>query len=527
MTTTATPRKRGRPPKVKPHAVVDFINDLKHTGDFIGEPFALRPWQENIVRRIFDENGKARYRRVFIGLPRKNGKTELVAAIVCFLLLASGRRGHRIYSASGDAKQAAIIHEAASTMIGQSEAMSAVCQIYRGNDKQIKFEANGSRFEALSSDAALKHGLKPTVNIFDEVHVFPNGSLHAALETGMGATKEPLTIYITTAGWDRTSLCWELWSRARAAKADPASDPTFLPILYELEDGEDWSDESVWHRINPGLGDFCHLEDMRDKFQTAVKFPVHENEFRQFSLNQWTQQQNRWINVDAWSSCAFCLGDIDLASMEGQSCYSGFDRGVTGDISAYWMIWPVDGGLKIAGRCWLPRDGKWRDELRNKELYPLWQKMGAIRFTDGNVADAVDGGQIEREIIELNERFPVRSMFADKAYASDLLNSVAAKAMVPIAAIAQIPSRLNEACVALEEMILSQKIEHGDNPVLNAAIANATIKRNPTGLMCLDKSSMTERIDPLAALINAIAAWKADPERDVDLVYNQPGQLVL
>jgi phage terminase large subunit-like protein len=501
---------------------VAFIDHLTHTGDYAGKPFELELWQEAMLRLIFDPEGIPRYRYVLIGLPRKNGKTELIAAVVCYLIFGTGIRAQNIYSGSGDAEQAGLIHKAAAAMIQQNEELSGVAHVYKGNVKRILFEPMGTEYKALSSEAYSKFGLRPSVNLYDEVHVFPNRELHSALETAFGATKRPFTIYITTAGWDRTSLCWELWQRAREAMRDPASDPKFLGILYEFKEDDDWTDEATWHQINPGLGKFRSLENLREDFQKAVRFPAYENEFRQFYLNQWTEQAQRWISVDSWNACADCLGDLDIPF--GTPCYAGFDHGVTGDMSAFWLAWPINGGVKVAGRCWVPKDGKWRDELRNKDRYELWHKTGKLRFTPGN---AMDEEQIRKEIAEFNEHTPIISLFADRAYCTGMLNWLFNECMIPVKGIPQGSVTLNEACVALEEMVLAREIEHGGNPILDWAMANASVKRNSTGLIHPDKSSATERIDALSALINALAAMKADPENRSTLVYEQAGQLAL
>lgn len=496
---------------------MDFINTLKHTGDFVGVPFALRPWQEDIIRQIFDENGNARYRRVFIALPRKNGKTELIAAIALFLLLGTGKRGQNIYSASGDAEQAGLIHRAAATMIGQSEAMSGICQVYQGNVKRIKVDPLGSEFRSLSSEAYSKFGLRPSVNLFDEVHVFPNGDLHEALETAFGATKDPLTIYITTAGYDRTSLCWELWERARSAKRDPASDPNFLGILYEFEEGDDWADEAVWRKVNPGLGDYVGLKEFRDAFDNAQRQPRSENGFRQFRLNQWTQQAQRWLSVDAWTACG---GKFDEAELLGQPCYAGFDGAVTGDMACFWMVFPTDNGVRVIGHGWVPREGRWRDEIRNKDRYPQWERDGFLTFTDKNT---IDRKVIKRDIGKYNEKYPIRQLFADRAYSMDMLTDLFNDEGMDVKGITNSPLNLNESCVRLEEFVLSGKIEHGSNPVLNWNVANASLKRGSTGLIYPDRSSATERIDGLMALVYALAAYISDPESYSASVYEEHG----
>ncbi len=502
---------------------MQFINCLCHTGDFWGKPFALRPWQEKIVRQIFDDSGKARYRTVFIGIPRKQGKTELAAAILLYLMFGTGKKGQRLFSASGTREQAALIYGAAASMIRQSQALSDVAIAYDGY-KRIECRPIEGKYQALTSEHAQQYGLRPSCVMLDELWVLPNRDLYNALMTAFGATIDPLTIMISTAGWDRTSLCYEQWMYARGVRDGLINDPTFLPILFEAPDDCDWTSPDVWHAVMPALEDYCQLQFIEEQCRKAQQLPAYENTFRQLYLNQWTEQAERWINVEAWNACEACLGDKPASHYFGQPCYAGFDKGVTGDMSAFWVAWPTSDGVKISGRCWAPRDGKWRDEIRNKDRYERWAKMGLLHFTPGN---AMDGNQIKNDIIAFNDHTPIISMFADRAYCTDLLNELFNEAMIPIKGIPQGPVTLNEACVYLEELVLSQRIEHGGNEILNWAVANCSLKRGTTGLVHPDKSSATERIDALSALINALAAMIADPENRSPCVYDTPGQLVL
>jgi phage terminase large subunit-like protein len=511
------------PKKTKPerNIAVRFINELKHTGDFTGQPFKLRGWQEDIVRAIFDDDGKARYRTVFIALPRKQGKTELTAAILLFLMFGSGKKAQRIYSASGDLSQAALIFGAAAAMIRQSEALSAVAKVLDGY-RRLEFEPAGSKYQALSSEHSRKFGLRPSVLLIDELHVLPNRDLFNALTTAFGATVDPLTIMITTAGWDRSSLCYEQWQYALGVKDGLIDDPTFLPIIYAADPGDDWTAEATWRKVMPGLGDFCQLQYIQELAKKSQEIPAYENTFRQFQLNQWTEQASRWLSVESWKACG---AKFDPLTMNGCSCYVGFDHGITGDMSCVALLWPTSNGVRVFVHGWVPRDGKWRDEIRNKDRYVEWERQGFLTFTDGN---AIDEDVIEKDIVAYHARYPIVSMFADRAYATRLLNRLSNNHGISVRGITQGPVQLNEACVMLEEMVISGRIEHGSNPILAWNVANASLHRGKTGLVNIDKSSSTERIDGLAAVVDALSAFIADPDNDTEKsVYEDRGIISL
>lgn len=479
---------------------VDFINSLLHTGDFVGAPFDLRPWQESIVRRIFDESGRARYRKVFIALPRKQGKTELTAAILLYLLFGTGKRGQRIFSASGDREQASLIFGAASSMIRQSRSLSECSLVFDGY-KRIKIEPLDSTYQALSSDAPRKHGLRPSVVLLDELHVLPNRDLFTALMTAFGATIDPLTIMITTAGFDRTSVCYEQWQYALGVRDGTIDDPSFLPIIYAADPEDDWTSEETWRKAMPALGDFCQLDFVRDECRQAQQLPAYENTFKQLLLNLWTEQATRWLQLAQWDACK---GEVDRAALRGRPCYGGLDLGVTGDMSAYVLIFPLGNGKwALLPRFWAPKDGKWRQELRNKDRYDLWARQGILALTPGN---ATDHQQIEDEIVALSEIYPLRKLCADRAYATQLLSRLFNLHGLPVEGISQGPVMMNEPTRRFEELVMGASVVHDGNPILAHNVASAVVRRNSTGLMHLDKEKATERIDGLAATLNAFAA---------------------
>jgi phage terminase large subunit-like protein len=284
---------------------VRLINNLTHTaGPFARQPFNLRPWQQRVVRAIFKtgKDGRRVYRTCLLMLPRKNGKTELAAAIALYCLLFDGEIGGEIYCAAADLEQASKVFEAMIVMIENDPELDAMVEIIR-SQKRIVHRASGSFVRALSAEAYTKHGLNASVVIYDELHVAPNRDLWDVLATSQGARLNPLMIAISTAGYDRHSILWELYDHAQKVLENPAIDPTFLPLLFEAPIGADWTDEKVWHQANPALGDFRSLEEMRTMAARAQAIPAQEMTFRRLYLNQWTESAERWISLAAWDSC--------------------------------------------------------------------------------------------------------------------------------------------------------------------------------------------------------------------------------
>lgn len=500
-----------------PHPAVDFLNDLKHTGDFYGKPFDLRDWQEAIVRAVYRKDLTRRFLTLFLGLPRKNGKTEFVAG-VGLLETFRPKPERRIYSASGDRDQAALLFTAAASMIGQNPDLDAAAHIYIGF-KRINYDPMGSTYQAISSEAYTKHGLRPSVVLFDELHVFPNRDLYTVMMSAFGATSDPFTVMITTAGWDRESLCFEQWQYARDVRDGRIDDSDFFPVIYEAKEGDDWTSEEVWDRCMPALGDFCSKNYIRKECEKAQRLPAHQNEFKRLFLDIWTNQAERWISQEAWDACGEWFDHRELA---GEQCYAGLDGAVSGDMFCYSLVFKYGEKIRILNHGFVPRDGRWRDEIRNKDRYERWEREGWLTYTPGNV---IDDRVVEKAIVDWNEKYPVKSLFADKARVTSLLIRLLNDHNLPVKGIAQGPVSLNEACETLEKAVIAGQIEHRNDPILSWNIANAAVKRTTTGLIYPDKQSSTARIDGLSATINAFAAAIHDDENFGPSVYETRGPL--
>lgn len=288
---------------------VAVISRLTHTGDFAGQPFNLRKWQEHEIIRPLFKTGKAGrriYRTCLLMMPRKMGKTEIAAAIAIYSLLFDSQQGE-IYLAAADRDQAGKVFQAMLAMLRNDPELEAQVEIVE-SQKRIVHRKSGSFCRAISAEAYSKHGFNASVVIYDELHCAPNRELWDVLATSQGGRLQPLMIAISTAGYDRNSILWELYSHAKRVRENPALDPTFLPIIYEADPDDDWTDERVWKKANPALGDFRSLEEMRIACARAQEIPAQENTFRRLYLNQWTEQAARWIQMTAWDAC--CVVDV-------------------------------------------------------------------------------------------------------------------------------------------------------------------------------------------------------------------------
>lgn len=502
----------GRKPVTESQAdrAVRLINQLTHTkGPFAAETFNLRPWQEHqIVRPLFKtrKDGKRQYRTCLLMLPRKNGKSELAAALAIYFLLFDGEIGAEVYSAAADKDQAALVFNVAAQMIRNDPELLAECEII-DSQKRIVHRKSGSFYRAISAEAYSKHGFNASVVIYDELHAAPNRELWDVLSTSQGARAQPLMIAITTAGYDRHSILWELYAHARKVRENPKIDPTFLPIIYEMSEKVDWTDEREWHKCNPALGDFRSLEEMRTMAARAKEIPAQQNTFRRLYLNQWTEQASRWISMDAWDACG---GMLDRAALRGRRCYVGMDLSTTKDLTALSAVFPDDeGGFDVLTQCFIPADNIQERVKRDRVPYDQWSKDGHIVATDGNV---VDYEAVRKVINEWGAEFDVREVAFDPWNSSALVTQLQEQDGFTCVQLRQGFGSLSAPTKSLERHVLSKTIRHGGHPVLRWCIGNIATESDPSGNIKISKKVSTERIDAAAALVNAVARMDANVE---------------
>lgn len=508
-------------PRVETQAdrAVRLINQLTHTkGPFAGQTFSLRPWQEkNIIRPLFKQrkDGLRQYRTCLLMLPRKNGKTELAAALAIYFLLFDNEMGAEVYSAAADKDQAALVFNVAAQMIRNDPELDAQVEII-DSQKRIVHRKSGSFYRAISAEAYSKHGFNASVVIYDELHAAPDRELWDVLSTSQGARAQPLMIAITTAGYDRHSILWELYTHARKVAETPSLDPTFLPILYEMPDGSDWTDEREWHKCNPALGDFRSLEEMRTMAARAKEIPAQENTFRRLYLNQWTEQASRWISLASWDACG---QPLDRASLRGRRCYIGMDLSTTKDLTAIVAVFPDDDGFDVLAQFFVPKESIMDRVKRDRVPYDQWEREGHLIATPGNV---VDYEAIRKTLNEWGAEFDVREIAFDPWNATDLVTRLQEQDGFTCVQMRQGFGSLSAPTKSLEKAVLSKSIRHNGHPVLRWNIGNISIESDPAGNLKLSKKTSTERIDGAAALVNAVARMDANsavaPEKEYSVM---------
>src|SRR4029450_11302629 len=352
-----------------------------------GQPFALRPGPAPVIRRTFQprRDGRRQYRTVLFMLPRKNGKTELAAAVALYGLFGDGELGAEVYSAAADKDQAALCFNVAAQMVRNDRILLAQCDIV-DSQKRIVHRPSGSFYRAISAEAYSKHGFNASMVVYDELHAAPTRELFDVLSTSMGARRNPLMFITTTAGYDRHSILWELHAHALRVLEHPALDPAFLPVIYAAPPEADWQSVATWRQTNPALGDFRSLEDMRIHAARGASIPAYENTFRRLYLNQWTEQASRWLQMATWDACQV---PIDRAALRARRCFVGMDLSATTDLTALVAVFPDDtgGGLGVLMQPFLPKESLDDRMRRDRVPYDVWARDRDLTLTPGTSVD--------------------------------------------------------------------------------------------------------------------------------------------
>jgi len=481
---------------------VRIINQLTHTRTpWAGAPFSLRPWQERILQALFHtrRDGLRQIRTCLLMLPRKNGKTELAAAIAIYMLLFDGEIGGEIYLAAADRDQAGLVFGAMVGMIRNDPELEAACDIIESH-KRIVHRASRSFCRAISAEAYSKHGFNASAVIYDELHAAPNRELWDVLATSQGARRQPLMMAISTAGYDRHSILWELYAHAKKVRETPSLDPTFLPVIYEAPAEADWTAERVWRQANPALGDFRSLEEMQIAAARAQEIPAQENSFRRLYLNQWTEQAARWLALAAWDACA---GARDPAALRGRPCYVGLDLSSTKDLTALVGVFPDDTGFDVRARFFVPAESIQARATRDRVPYDQWARDGWLVATPGAV---VDYDAVRRELQTWAADYDVRIVAYDPWNATDLVGRLEQQDGLTCVAVRQGFAALSAPTKSLEKSILAKTLRQDGHPVLRWNVGNVAVETDAAGNLKPSKQVSTERIDGVVALIMAVEA---------------------
>lgn len=501
---------------------VQFLRALRHPKSVLPKrAFQLDPWQERIVRRIYgprDEHGRRIVNTVALLLPRGNRKTSLSAALALLHTIGPERRpGSEAIFAAADRKQAGIGFKEAAGIIREDKRLVAAVNIYDAHNapKKLLYRKDASYLEVISGDGGPQHGRTPAFVLADEVHIWKGRDLWEALTTGLEKIDDSLLVVASTAGRGQDNLAWEFFEDARNVARGKVDDPSILPILFEADRRDDWEDEELWHRVNPGLKHgYPSLEGFRRHAKRSQRSVGDRQSFKQLKLNIWLDASTEpLVDMDVYDAGA---KSFDLDDLREEPCWLGVDLSSTVDLTVIvacwrlaegyfvypWFFCPQDTIENTAGEPLEAEDGVSSRADQSGAPYQQWAEDGLITPTIGAV---VDYAEVESKIIELCHEFNVQEIAFDPHMARQVQPKIL-EAGLPAVDFRQVPSLMMPAVLELERALLGGEFFHGGHPVLRHCFANVVVKRNDHGhVVKMTKPKKWLSIDGAVAAAMAVA----------------------
>jgi phage terminase large subunit-like protein len=516
--------------------VKKFIENLTFSkGEWQGQPFRLIPWQwENIIRPAFGtlrDDGYRQIRFVYVEIPKKNGKTEIGAAIALYMLCADREGKPEVYSAAADKDQAGLVYQAAEEMAKKSKELSKCLKVLESRKRIINLRNSGF-YQVLSSESELQHGLSPSCVIFDELHAQPDDRLWNVLTSGTDyARRQQLVVVLTTAGiFNKNSIWWKTRSKAIQVSKGILKQPNFHPVLYIADPEKDKvDDEELWKRVNPSLGHIFAFDKIRDDYETAKNDPVELQNFKRYRLNIPIRQLSKWMPMDKWDQCA---DQVLLESLKGRTCYGGLDLSSKIDLTAFVLVFSPEneeGFFDILWHFYCPEEGILKRSQVDRVNYDIWQKQGFLTATPGNV---IDYAFIEKQIFEAADLYQLEEIGYDPWRAQSTATRVMEKLNptnndngFQMVEMRQGAKTFHEPANDLLVKIMTGKVQHSGNPVARWNADNLVMRIDANGNIAPDKEHAIEKIDGMVALM---MAWgRAMFREDTTSVYEGRGVIAL
>lgn len=514
----------------KAKRAINFIERMTvHTkSKWARKPFKLEQWQKGSAKR--DDNGNwivdgivapifgtekysefwgqnvRQFNTAWIEMGRKQGKSELIAAIALYLLIFDGEWSAEIIGAASDKNQASAVFNVARDMIrlGPLKKLEEKGDIeIIDSRKRILYRPTMSTYQVVSADAMSNLGANPYAVLIDEVLAQPNRDLWDSLAQGFGTRPNQLIIGITTAGPDRESFAYTEHQHSIRAALDPNVDPTRFAFVAYVDEEADYEDETLWPEANPALGTFFNIEQLRDELKTAKEkgdFAALNN-FRIFRLNQWGNDANRWLDMTIWDQSEQIIGRFTDEDVRGIPAVGGLDLASTQDLTSWVIVWHTPEKTMVKPHFWVPRKTLGNRHRRMRERFLEWEAAGWLTIVDG---EAHNYEQITNHILQDIEKYNIRSMGYDQHQAPAIINQIEGKTDVMCISVPQTTTRLNPGSQELTRLMGVRQLTTNFNGMLRWNASNALYKQDSEGKIKPDKLKSKLPIDGLMALVTAL-----------------------
>jgi len=473
----------------------------RHPSDTGGPavPISLMPWvRERLIHPLFGwkrPDGRLRYRRGAVFVPKKNRKTSTMAQLAQYMMCSHFPIAD-VYPAAVDREQARLLFRMMARSVTASPELSKMLEVI-DSKSIIRNRKHGNVLRCLSADAWRNEGLNGSV-IIDEIHAHRSPALVDALTYATRGTRNGLVLTISTAGSDRNSVGYQWWTDAELVMKNPAANPTYFGLIYAAGNGDNFDDPATWRKANPSMGIAFAEDEFRDDWQDSLTNPRKRTQWLRYSLNVWVESEDRWFAGDAWEKCD--AGPSEPT--DGRRCWIGVDLSSNIDMTAAAIVFrEPDGGVFVEWRYWVPRETVAERERVDRIPYSGWIRDGWVKVTDGA---RLDHEQVAADLVELARRYDVQVVACDPWQAGPL-ETLLTREGIKVIDVPQRTAYLNAPCKMLEGLVVDRKLRTGGNPVAAWNANNVCCYTDSTGMIKPDKQRSREKIDGIAALVNALA----------------------
>jgi phage terminase large subunit-like protein len=465
-------------------------------GRLVGQPVKLRPWQRKEIKRIYDN--PAGTRRAILSFGRKNGKTALSAFLLLLHLCGpEARPNSQLYSAAQSRDQAAILFSLAAKVVRMSPDLNAVV-IVRDTAKQLACQELGTLYRALSAEASTAYGLSPVFIVHDELGQVkgPRSELYEALETACAAQENPLSIVISTQAPTDGDLLSVLIDDASSG-----ADPRVILSLYTSDVEADPFDVETIKQANPAFGDFQSADEVKAMAEDARRMPSRENEYRNLILNQRVDRTTPFVSKTIWQA-----NGGEVSDWGDVPVYAGLDLSAVHDLTAFVPIAWIEDAWEVKPTFWLPGEGLLEKSRADRVPYDVWANQGYLQTTPGKaiqyefVAEWLFGFYLAHPRLKIAfDRWNMKHLrpwLIKAGFTEEQVEEVFSE-------FGQGFQSMSPALRDLESALLTEKVRHGNHPVLTMCAGNAVVTSDPAGNRKLAKNKASGRIDGAVALAMA------------------------
>ena len=499
----------------KASRICRFVEHTRHVKgrQWAGQRIQLQPWQVFIYTTIFGwvrtGTDLRRFRTVYLEMPRKNAKTTMTAPIGIYMLAGDGESGAEVYSAATTLKQAKIVWEISKEMVDRDSGLRAAFGI-ETSAHSIYQTATGSRFQALSAEGNSLDGLNASCVIIDELHAHRTRKVYDVLETSKGARQQPLLWCITTAGFDRSGICYEVRTHVTKVLNAVLSDDSFFGMIHTIDDEDDYFDERSWKKANPNYGISVDPIELRNLATKAKSTPSALANFQTKHCSVWTNADVGLFNMVNWAKCG--NPDLRLEDFKGQRCRAGIDLAWKNDFSSVVLLFERDGEYYVFARHYLAAV---RIDESDNAHFKGWAEEGWIHATQGNVTNYTE---IEEDLLELAKEYEIVEVPHDEHQAVQFAQRLQDRGLTMVA-MSNTSTALTEPTDKLAALIDEGKIHHNGDPVLAWMLSNVVGKRNRRGFVYPTKERDENKIDGIMALLYALTRALTSPEPTYQAIF--------